>query len=288
MEPDTTPKKVIASAPTTKPVIHTYEADLALAMDATDATVVQELLETAREKETEQKEREVIHKERGWYTAGGVILLILALGAAAYGAYYYRTLTVTVTPAASVGVFPSTDAIIAGSNVREELVRVGTALPEDKPFLIPIVTDTTPRSLLDTTETLSYLGISMSEPFVAAIDLMRLGVIHTNGSVSPFLLFSVPNPENASKEFLIAEPRLLEMTAPLFAIDLSNQSIDIAPTFSSTSMYNLPVRTLKATNVDTREQTILLYYGYATDHTVVVATNPTILKAVYDTIIRQR
>lgn len=270
-------------------IVHTYQDDLALAMNATDATVVQELLHTAREQEAAEKEAVVVHRQRGWYTAGGIILLLLAIGAGVYGVYYYRHLTVDVAPAPSVGVFQSTTPVVVDETlVADAMTRLTTAdtIAEGKPLLVPIVTSS--GAALSTPETLKYLNLNLSEPFQAALSLARLGVYNNGTSVSPFLIFSVPNAEIASKEFLIAEPKLLDMIAPLFGINLQNPANEVAPGFTSTYMYNLPVRTLKSTNIDTNTETIILYYGFATDHTIVLATNPTILKSVYDTIIRQR
>jgi hypothetical protein len=289
--PIPTPPEIPTAPVEQKPIIHTYESDFALAMDTTDASTVQVLLQTARDQELSEKERIVIQRQRGWYTTAAVILIILALGAGAYSIYYYRNLTVPVTPNVSVGVFPSTlPIVVTTTNITDGITRLTTTepLPEGKALLVPIVTDQETLTPLTTEQVLQFMNIPASEPFMAALSLVRLGVLNTGTSVSPFLLFSTPNPEIASKEFLIAEPKLLALVAPVLNIDQKNESSEIGTGFTSTYMYNLPVRTLHTTNLDTKEETILLYYGYATDHTIVVATNPTVLKTVYDTIIRQR
>ncbi len=285
-----TPPKPVPQQPT-GPIVHTYESDLALAMDTTDASVVQELLQTARERENADKEKEVVRRQKGWYTTGGIILFVLALSASIYGYYYYKNLTVDVAAVPSVGVFQSTAALVTSdSDLANSITKLTTedTIIEGKPLLVPLYADATTLIPLSPEQTLAYLNINLGEPFLATVSLVRLGVYNNGNTVSPFLIFSVPNPETATKEFLLAEPKLLELTAPIFNINLTNTANQVGTTFESTYMYNLPVRTLTATNLDTNIKTILMYYGYATDTTIVIATNPTILKSVYDTIIRQR
>lgn len=289
-QPSPVPKRPDAPDPSDRPVVQTYERDMSLAMDTTDATVVQELLQTARERETFEAEKETVRHQKGWYTLGGLILLLLALGSLGYGVYYYEHLTVHVAPNVSVGVFQSTTPIIAADTTIDasiDTLITHDGLPEGKPFLVPIVADKTTLTPLSNEGILEFIRADASEPFIAATSLVRLGVINTGSQVVPFLLFSVPNPEIATKEFLIAEPTLLSMVAPALNIDLSMHQNEIGKGFTSSYMYNLPVRTLKSYDIDTQEETLLFYYGYATDNTIVVATNPSVLKAVYDTIIRQ-
>ena len=286
MEPEKQPP---TPEPTPHPAIHTFQSDLERAMDTTEAGAVQELLKTARDKEAFAIEKETIHHQRSWYTTGAIILILLALGALAFGLYYYYTLTVRVTPSPSVGVFQSVPIVdtttIDATSMIASLMTTDT-LTEGKPFLVPLVDST--GATLGLNATLQYLKLNISEPFAATLSLVRLGVMHTGTTVTPFLILSTPTPELATKEFLIAEPTLLDTVAPVLGIDLTITARDIGTRFNSVYMYNLPVRTLTSTDVDTREETILLYYGYATDNTIVVATNPTVLKAIYDTIIRQR
>lgn len=259
------------------------------AMDTTEAAAVQELLETARAKEAYELEKDTVHRQRKWYSAGAFILIILTLGAVGFGVYYYQSLTVRVVQPPTVGVFQSLAPIDTSVTDISTLIKTLTtndSLSEGKPLLVPLVDAA--GTALSPDATLGFLQIKAGEPLIATLSLARLGVMNTGTSVSPFLIFSTPTPELATKEFLIAEPKLLEMVAPTLDIDLTVTARDIGTSFNSVYMYNLPVRTLKATNVDTQEETILLYYGYATDNTIVVATNPTVLKAIYDTIIRQR
>jgi hypothetical protein len=272
-------------------IVHTYRDDLANAMNVTEVDVVQELLETARTREASEKERETIRKQRGWYTTGGLILVLLALGALAYGVYYYNNLTVPVVQTASVGVFQSTEAIYidqTDSTIALAALTDPLVLTENKPLLVPLFSNTTTRTPLSVAETLQYLGMNASEPFVASVSLARLGMYNDGTRVSPFIIFSVTNPEIASKEFLIAEPTFLEQLSKVLMIDTSNQALEVGTSFTSTYMYNLPVRTLTAVDLDTKERTIVLYYGYATDRTIVLASNPMVLKSVYNTIIQQR
>lgn len=287
-QPTPQPKQVPEAPAHTGPIIRTYADDLARAMDTTEASVVQDLLRTAREREQDEIERARIHKQKGWYTAGGIILLVLALGAAVYGAYYFKNLTVPIVPTPSVGIFQSTTPIDTAST---DIATLTTALAGDpsiasfKPLLVPLTNASGPLSVDDT---LSYLGIDLGEPFAAAFGLVRLGVYRTDETTSPFLIFYAPNPEIASKELLIAEPKLLQTLAPVLRIDTQEQTSEVGASFTSSYMYNLPVRTLITRDLDTNTKTILLYYGYATDQTIVIASNPQVLKTVYDTIIKQR
>ena len=285
---ETTPQTPTQEAP--HPVVHTYQEDLALAMDTTDAKVVQELLQTARERETIAKEEVVESRQKGWYTTGATILILLAVGAIGYGVYYFTHLTVPVQKNYSVGVFANTTPIIAPDTTIATALATLTSLdtlPENKPTLVPIVVDRETLAPLEKTDFFAFINARASEPFQTAMSLVRLGVMNTGRTITPFLIFSVQQPDIATKEFLIAEPKLLELFAPALGITLSTHTEEIGKSFESSYMYNLPVRTLRYTDPTTNEERILLFYGYATDTVIVLGTDPTVLKAVYDTIIRQ-
>lgn len=270
---------------------HTYEDDMARAMDATDAQVVQELLANAREREAIMKEEQVKRHQRGWYTAGAIILLILALGALAYGVYHYTRLTVPAQKSLSVGVFPSTDIIVASTTdiaTVLETTLADTTLTEERPYLVSLVVNENNPTLLSRQEFFSFIEATPTEPFIAAIDTVRLGVINIGKETVPFIIVSVPDPEIASKEFLIAESKLIEMMHKALHVDLATQTLQAGKGFTSEYMYNLPVRTIRYTDpLDNQERTLLLY-GYTTDNTVVFTTRPEVLKAIYETIVRQR
>ncbi|HWC57701.1 MAG TPA: hypothetical protein VG621_01975 [Candidatus Paceibacterota bacterium] len=277
-------------SPSFRPVVHTYEEDMARAMDTTEAGAVQTLLQRAKAQEAEERETVKVYHQRRWYSAAGIILLLLALSAIGYGFYYYRHLTVPVSPAASVGVFQSTDPVFVDTT--DAPTALGgllaiTLLPEGKPLLVPLLSDATNRTPLTPQQTFTYLGIDADDPLVAAFSLVRLGVMNTGTTVTPFLIMSAPDPDVASKELLLAEPNLLGMVANTLHINTNDQTNEVGKDFVSSYMYNLPVRTLHTTDSASGEETILLYYGYANQHTIVIATDPTVLKAIYDTIIRQ-
>jgi hypothetical protein len=274
-----------------QPIAHTYEDDIAKAMDTTDASIVQELLENARERESVMKE-EVIHKkQRGWYTAGAIILIMLALGAIAYGIYHYTRLTVPAQKSLSVGVFPSTDIIVAeATDVRQTVAKLIALdnLPEGKPYLVSLVGNEKTLTLLSTEEFFSFIESAATEPFIGSLDTVRLGVVNTGKEIAPFVIASIPDPEVSSKEFLIAEPKLLQMFYKVLGIDISRHLNEIGKGFSSEYMYNISVRTLRYTDPENNQQRMLLLYAYTTDNTVVFTTKPEVLKAIHDTIIRQR
>ncbi len=283
-----TPKPSTVPDEQHRPIIHTYGDDMAHAMDATDAKVVAELLETARERESSVKNEEHIRDERAWYSAGAVILLVLALAAGGYSYYHYRHLTVPAVPTYSVGVFPSIDQIVANdTTITSILTSLETLdnLSINKPTLVP-VTDGD-GTLLSNEEFFTFIDAKLSEPFQTAIDIVRFGVMDNGTAVEPFLIFYVRDPEVATKEFLIAEPDFLEFFSSTLGINPADHQAEIGKSFVSEYRYNLPFRTLSAVDTETNTRNLLLYYGYATDHTIVMATDPAVLKAVYDGIINQ-
>ncbi len=269
---------------------HDYESDLSHAMNATDAKVVQELLTDARERDMIAREEKVIKFKHGWFLAGSFILLLIALGAGAYGFYHYTHLTVTVHKTESVGVFPSTKPVVVSStDIRQTIaaIKTDTTLPERKPVLIPFVTDDKTLAMITNTDLLNFMETKATEPFIAAISVLRLGAYNDGTTITPFLIASVTDPEIASKEFLIAEPELLRMFYNGLGIDISTHQTEIGKGFESKYLYNLPVRILTALNTDTGEQQHVLLYGYATDNIIVITQKPEVLKAVYETVIKQ-
>ncbi len=282
MEPEAEEKK--------HPLSHDYQEDLARVMNATDAKVVQELLQDAREREAAEIEAVEETKERKWYGVSSLILVILTLGVLGYGTYYYMHLTVKIQPAVSVGVFQSTGNIAVGSTSIAEVLKtqqLDTTLPENRPVLINLVTDTASNTLLSNSQLYSFIGATLPEPLQSAISVARLGVINTGTTVAPFIIASVPDPEKASKELSIAEQSLLPYFYQALGIDIAGYDTTVPHPFESQYFYNLPVRTLSTTTIETGEKTLLFLYGYATNNTIVITAHPEALKAVYDTIINQ-
>ncbi len=268
---------------------HTYEDDVAQAMTTTDAVIVQELIATAREREDVEKDRIRVKKQRGLYSFFSTVLVLLAVVGAGYAVYHYNKLTVQVEKKTSVGVFASTDPVIASTtDIRQTILslQASDSLKEGKPMLVPIVKDDTTLIMLGKQEFFDFIESNASEPFVAAVDVIRLGMFDEGKDRTPFIILSVPDPEVASKEFLIAEDDLLTMFYRPLGIDLSKYVDEIGKGFESTYMYNVPVRSLTSAKEDADPETVLLY-GYVNDNTIVITTKASVLKAVYDTIIRQ-
>ncbi len=268
---------------------HTYQDDLAQAMNATDAPVVQELLAHAREQQAEEEVAVVEEKERKWYGVTSLLLIILTLGVIGYGTWYYLHLTVPTQPAMSVGVFPYTENIIANNTSIERVVAnllATTTLPEGKPVLVNL-TEPQNNILLSNTELYSFFGATVPEPLQTAISVARLGAINTGKEVVPFIILSVPNPEKASQELTNAELSLLKYFYKPLNIDLS-LSAGKPQAFASQYFYNLPVRTLTTTDDSTHLQSLVFLYGYASNNIVVITTKPEVLKAVCDAIVNQR
>lgn len=273
-----------------KPVVHTFDADLALAMDTTDAKVVQELLQNARERELIDKETKILKKQRGWYKAGGIILLLFAVLTIGYSIYYYNNLTVDVEDKVRVGIFPSIDPVDTSNTTFENTVQkiLNTEISVEKPYLVPLVYDLNSLNSLSKEDLIKYIGAKSSEPFLKTILVMNYGIMNDNFQNVPFFIFYVSDAEIAAKEFMIAESDLLKNFGPSLNIEIERYGQEIGKSFTSGHMYNLPVRTHRTIDPDTRSETILFYYGYVTDKIIVLSTNPTVLRVLYDTIIKQQ
>lgn len=276
---------------------HTYQDDLARAMNATDAPIVQELLADARDRELLAAEEIVERREEKWYSITALLLIILTIVVIGAGTYYYLHLTVPVHPSVSVGVFQSTDNIVASATTIDQVITNLTTplntttqpvLQIGKPTLINLVTDAKTNALLLDTQLFSFMQATVPEPLQSAISAARLGVVNTGTEVVPFIILSVPNPQKASQEFTNTEPALLQMFYKPLAINLAAYQSAPASTLSFQSQYffNLPVRTL----VDARAsapQNVVFLYGYASNNIIVITTKPQVLKYIYDTIVSQ-
>ncbi|MEO5646318.1 MAG: hypothetical protein ABIO57_00920 [Candidatus Paceibacterota bacterium] len=270
---------------------HTYQDDLAKAMNATEAGDVQKMLTMAREQEVEAAIEVTERREKKWYTTSSFILIVLTAAVLAYGTYYYFHLTVPVQPAVSVGVFQSTDPIaIDGTTIKDVLatLKTSTTLVVGKPTLVTLVTDAQTKTPISTTQLYSFIGAAPTEPLQASITSARLGVVNTGQDILPFIVTSISDPEKASNEFTIAEPTLLNMFSLALNIDTSTIPQQPVPVFKSQYFYNLPVRSLYVVDPTTQQQKIVFLYGYATNNVLVITSTPEVLKAVYDTVITQR
>ncbi len=292
MEP-TAPQQPQESAPKEaqpKAVLHTYQDDLAKAMDATDATVVQSLITEARVREEQQKEEVTRKRQKGWYIVGAFILGFGAIGASGYGIYHYRTLTVPVQQSFSVGVFQQTAPIdSAATDIRETvaMLQKDTTLPEGKPVLVQLISNTPqPNTLLSKEALFAFFEAKASEPFLASFGVLRYGVINTGKSVTPFVIGSVTDSEVTSKELLIAEPDMLRMLYKALNIPIAEYKESIGTTFTQQYVHNLPTRGMVVTTGD--QATVPLYYGYATEKLVVFSTDYTVLRTIYDSVISQQ
>jgi hypothetical protein len=272
------------------PVIHTFQDDLSQAMNATDASVVQEMLATARRQEEEAKEQVRTQKERSWYVVGSLLLFIIALTACAYGIYHYRKLTVPVSQSIPIGVFSTLPPAYATQDIDSVIstAKANTSLQQNKPYIIPVIVSETNSLPVSRTEFFRFIKGDATEPLIASIDSIRLGVVNTGDSIEPFIITSTPDPERSSKEFAIAEKELAQIFSHALATPstvLAAVPTDTVKPFDANYIYNLPVRTQTVTTPEGDATAIL--YGYATNNIIVLTRDPEALKAVYDTIIRQ-
>lgn len=269
---------------------HTYEDDLAKAMNTIDAPVVQEMLATAREREESERFAVIGRKQRRWYSLFSILFLILAAGGFGYGIWHYTNLTVPVEQQVPVGVFKNTAPTVITEATVDDLVQglvTSTDLEEGEPLLIPLVTDATSLTPVTKNQFFAFIGAQPSEPFVYSMDTIRLGVMNTGDRNKLFVVLSVSDPQLASKEFLIAEPKLLTLFSRVLAINPDSYLLEEGKGYTGTYLYNLPMRILSTTDESQTERPVILY-GYATGNVIVVTTDPSVLKAVSDTIIRQR
>lgn len=273
-----------------KHTLQTYDDDLSKAMNTTDASAIQELLSEGKEREQIAIEKKKIKSQKGWYKAGAIILIIFATTALVYGIYHYKNLTVPAKEAVSVGVFPSTEPVLASStDIRKVLENINSdaLLQDGKPTLVPLVSDEKTLTLLTNEEIFSFFEAKPSEPFLAAFSLVRMGAMNVNGENIPFVIASVNDTEIAAKELLIAEPELLKMFYKVLNIDISKYGSEVGTSFVGEYLYNIPIRSLRYDTAEKRGN-LLFYYARATDQIVVFSTKPEVLKAIYDSIIRQR
>ena len=222
------------TSPTSSHRAHTYADDLARAMNATDAAVVQELLATAREKEATERAYKKQLRQKKWYGFFSFFFIILAAAAMGYTVYHYNSLTVPVEPAPSVGVFPNTAPIVVRNTTIAAVIaqlQTTTDLDTQKPYLVPLVNDEQSLLPISKNDFFNFIEADATEPLIASMDIIRLGVLNKEGEVIPFLILSVRDPQIASKEFLIAEPELLELFGKALGITKEEQEKEIGRTF---------------------------------------------------------
>jgi hypothetical protein len=191
------------NAQTGKHTSHTYEDDLAKALDATDAVVVQQMLSEGREREQnaiDERQRKI---QKRWYRLGAIILILATSASLFYSLYYYRRLTVPAQYVPSVGVFPSTSPIVASTTDIRKVVdslKADTTLDNGKPTLSLIVNDDKDLIILSPNEIFSFFESNPSEPFLASFNIVRLGAMNIGSENIPFVIASVNNAENMKEK----------------------------------------------------------------------------------------
>jgi hypothetical protein len=268
---------------------HTYEDDVAKAMNTIDAPVVQEMLATAREREEQERLEVVGRKQRHFYSFFSIVLIILAAAGFGYGVYHYTRLTVSVEQRVPVGVFRNTAPVIVTEATIQELVTgliTDPSLEDGVPLLVPLVTDPTTLTPITKQQFFDFIGAKLTEPFAFVMDTVRLGIMQNKEVNSTFIVLSVQDPQLASKEFLIAEQDIMQLFGAALGIDPSFNTRYVGKTYTGSYLYNLPVRMLTEPDSSGIEHPIVLY-GYATGNVIVIATDPGVLKAISDTIIKQ-
>ena len=287
----------IAEKPTALPetlvrhTSHTYADDLSKAMDTTEASTVQELLVNAREMEDAMHQQQKANAEKRWYSLLAACLIAGAVCAAIFNSYYTNSLTVPAEKEVSIGVFPTTTAIVANdTDIRQltESLKDRKDLPQKKPFLLSLVTDQQSLTPLTSDETLAFAESSLNANLHMTLKNIHIGGYDTGTGIAPFVIAGVSDNEIATKELLIAEPSLLETFYKVLSVPIADYQDVATKNFVSAYANNIPIRTLSLGNKKTRKSETVILYGYVTDNILVITTSPLALKAVYDTVIRQQ
>lgn len=266
----------------------TYENDLSNAMSVTDAKVVQTMLRDARNREELEN---IIKKEkraRKWYVAGSIFLFIATLAAIGYSVYHYQKLTVPVVEYVSVGVFPTTPITsIQETTISTVLQNLNPDdFPEGRPYLIDLVNNNETRELLTNTQLFNFIEAPVNEPFTATFSVVRMGVMKKEGALIPFIIGSTENPENTLRELSIAEPSLIAYFERSLPVQTDLIAPDSLSTFTSEYRFNIALRSLYTTTLEGIRR-LTIFYGLINDQTAIIATEPEIVRAVYETLIKQ-
>lgn len=274
----------------TRKTTHTFADDLAKSLDTTDAPVVQKLLVIAKEREETMRQTKKADTERQWYSIVGLLFIVGALCAGVYTYFYVQSLTVAVQKQISIGVFPATTAIEANTTNIQTLfsgLKDRIDLPEKRPFLFNFIRDKETRLPLVQKDLLAFIEATPDQTVLDTIENVHFGAYDTGLGIFPFIIAGVIDNEKTSKALLIDEPVLLQQLYVSLRIPVQNYVNEVSKQFTSNYIFNIPVRSLSAVNKSTNKSETLLLYGYAGDHVLIIATNPLVLKAVYDTVIRQ-
>lgn len=271
-------------------ISHSYDDDLSKALDTTDAAVVQTLLNDARDREEEARQRQKAIVERRWYVTVASILIITAVLFAGFSFFHFQSLTVPAIEQISIGVFPTTNAIpVNTTDIRQLLATAAarTDTPNGKAFLFSLTSDNQTNTPLSDDQTIAFTELKISEPLRMVLQNIHLGGYNNGTTVTPFIIAGVKDPEIASKELLVNEPSLLQQFYTALGITLKNYTTEIGDQFTGTYISNLSVRSLVKKNNTTEKTETVLLYGYTTDRILVITTTPEALKAVYETVIKQ-
>lgn len=271
-----------------KILMETYDHDLLNSMDATDATTVQELLQESTRRLEEEKFIKQESIQRSLLKFFGTVFFIISIAAVSYSVWYYMRLTVPIMSTPSIGVFPQTESFVnVATNIDTTLTKLDAKkdLVLDRPYLVPISIDTTSGTLISTQDMFDFLKIAADEPLQGVFSVIRLGVINQKDGIHPFIIGYVQDPILANKEFLLNENKMTTLFEKSLQIKLSDQKDILGGGFSQATIFNLNFRVLKTDKKDPEKITML--YGNVTPNTVVFATNPDIIRSVYETLITQ-
>jgi hypothetical protein len=168
-------------------VMQTFKSDLSKAMNATEVSDVQDILQNAREREVAEKENEENRKKRSVYTFGGLLVLIVATLALLYAIYYYNKLTVPVQERYSVGIFQKSAPIFIDKiKVESVFDDVENTVGDSKPLVLSLVRSESEQIEINKKEFFDYLGAKVTEPFFTPIQVVRLGEVFEGNTNTPF------------------------------------------------------------------------------------------------------
>ncbi len=266
------------------PLVHSYSDDMAKAMQATEAGAVQELLAMAREKEETSLKTE---KERktSWLFILGAFLCFAAAGAALWVLWnsYQRSMPVPVQRERQV-IFSQLMLVNAESTDIREVVSNAKShadLRINTPYTIALIDAN--GLPLEPDAFMAFAEGNLPADFLSAIDTVRLGIVATGNTASPFILLQGKEGSSLTQKLSNIEPVLVRAFYRALGIDIRDQAEIFDQPFETIYVNNVPVRAVTGTG-----NTPVAFYGFAEAQTAIITTDKDAFNAVYLGILGQQ
>lgn len=260
------------------PIVHSYAEDLAQAMQATDASTVQDLLALAREKETAIAINEH-EKKTSWLFIAGAVICFLVSGGMLYYVWnqYELSKPVSLTRTAATVTFPQLPLMEANkTDIREVVSYLKTKAPVElrKPAIVPIVTGTEP---LEPIAFMQFIEGELPPVILQQVTSIRIGVVATGTEAIPFLVFGTNDRDKLTSAFLAGEGELLRATYRALGVSIAENPTILETPFVGDNISNIPVRKL----LDPATKELVALYGFSGDHLLVLTTNQSAFQDIY-------